>query len=251
MKRRHFVSIVLLGLPMVLRADGSGYGGTHQVTAEKGPLTFRHVHNWDSPKVEELFSDLTHHERFFSPVNDFAFVELRDGATVLFRSPSPALTYLWISPDAQFFVGLSRVKLYNPYQLVVWQRDGTVVHREHISSWVARLSPDQRREFAKLHPKAEEFLSGRYFVHGDATYLDYSLLGVPNNIGNAAWGYLYPFRVRHPYSDDFSESVSNWVEWYDDNGPELAIDRSGAALTLSLRSPDGKRVTIPIKEVSK
>lgn len=248
MVRRLFLSLVLLLAPIASHADFNGYGGTHEVTVVQGTLTFRHVHNWDARKVDELFSDLTHHERFFSAANDFSFVELRDGNALLFRSPSPALTYLWISPDAQFFVGLSGVKLRNPYQLVVWQRDGTVVHREHISAEVAQLSPEQRREFARRYPKAEQFLSARYFVHGNSTYLDYSLLGVPNNIGAAAWDYLYSFRVRHPYSDDFGESVTNWVEWFDEKQPEVAISRSGPEVTLSLRSPKGKRMTIPIKE---
>ncbi len=53
-------------------------------------------------------------------------VELLDSAgKVLFHAPSPALTYLWISPDSEYVVGLSSVKLNNLYQLVVWRRDGT------------------------------------------------------------------------------------------------------------------------------
>lgn len=248
MNRRIFISLLLLLPPLAARADRVGYGGTHEVTAKKSTLTFRHVHNWDSAKVDELFSDLTHHERFFSAANDFAFVELRDGDSVLFRSPAAALTHLWISPDTQFFVGLSRVRLRNPYQLVVWRRDGTVVHREHISYEVAKLSPEHRRVFAKRFPKAEQFLSGRYFIHGNSTYLDYSILGVPNKIGDAAWDYLFPLRVRHPYSDDFGESVTNWIEWFDPKNPDVSIARNGTELTLSLRSPTGKRVTIPIKQ---
>lgn len=248
MNRRVFIALLLLLPPIAARADSVGYGGTHEVTATKGALTFRHVHNWDWQKVDRLFSDLTHHERFFSAANDFAFVEVRDGNNILFRSPSPALTHLWISPDAQFFVGLSNVMLLNPYQLVVWRRGGAVVHREHISAEVAKLSPEKRREFATRFPKAEQFLSGRYFIHGDSTYLDYSLLGVPNNIGDAAWDYLFPFRVPHPYSDDFVESVTNWVEWFDPKTPDVAIAHKGAEHILSLRSPTGKRVTIPIKK---
>lgn len=230
------------------RADRVGYGGSHEVVATSGTLTFRHVHNWDSPKLDPLFSDLTHHERFFTADNDFSFVELRDGNVVIFRAPSPALTHLWISPNAKVFVGLSRIMRLNPYQLVVWERDGTLLHREHISAEVARLSPDQRRDFAQRFPKAEQFLSGRYFTRGGVTYLDYSLLGVPNEIGDAAWHYLFPFRVPHPYSDDFAESVTNSVEWYDMEHPEPNLAREGDRLILSLRSPTGKRMSIPIEK---
>ena len=231
-----------------LRADALAYGGRHEVSATTGSLTFRHVHNWDSPKLRTLFSDLTHHERFFSGANDFSFVELRDDDKILFRSRSPALTHLWISPDSQFLVGLSDIMLYNPYQLVVWQRDGTLIHREHISAEVAKVSAEQRREFARRFPKAEQFLAARYFAYGNGTYLDYSILGVPNEIGNAAWTYLYPFRVPHPYSDDFGESVTNSVEWFNPERPDLTIAHTGTELTLSLRSPRGKRMIIPLKK---
>lgn len=247
MNRRIFISLLLLLSPFAARADSIGYGGTHEVTANQGKLTFHHVHNWDSPKVDELFSDLTHHERFFSTANDFAFVELRDGDSLLFRSPSPALTYLWISPDAQYLVGLSRVMLRNPYQLVVWRRDGTIVHREHIASTVAKLSQEQRKEFTQRFPEAEKFLSGRYFEYGKLTYLDFSIGGVPNNIGHDAWSYLHSLRVRHPYAKDFSESVTNWVDWFDKTNPDVGISLKETTLTLSLRSRTGSLITIPIK----
>jgi hypothetical protein len=246
MKRWLFIFLAVLGVSSA-HGDYAAYGGRHEVTTTRGTLTFRHVHDWDSPKVEPLFSNLTHHERFFSAANDFAFVELRDASKILFRSPSPALTCLWISRDGQFFVGLSDIMLYNPYQLVVWQRDGTLLYREHISDEVAKLSPKQRRDFAKRFPKAEQFLAERYFTRGGITYLDYSILGMPNQIGNAAFNYLFPFRVRHPYSGDFAESVTNVVEWFDRKRPDLSLSRQGNAPTLSLRSPTGKRVRIQLK----
>ena len=64
--------------------------------------------------------------------------------------------------------------LCNPYQLVVWRRDGTLVQSVHISDEVAKLTPEQRGDFAKRFPAAERFLSGRYFTYNDSTYLDYS-----------------------------------------------------------------------------
>ncbi|RBP36651.1 hypothetical protein DES53_11690 [Roseimicrobium gellanilyticum] len=247
MQRRSLLAILLLLFAVQAQADFAAYSGIHEVTARKGTLTFRHVHNWNSPKLQPLFADLNHHETFFSPANDFAHVEVRDGNRVLFRSPSPGLTHLWISPDGQFFVGLSTIMLYNPYQLVVWQRDGTVLYRQHISHEVARLTPEQQRSFAKKFPKAEKFLSARYFTYGNGVYLDYSILGVPNEIGTRAWDYLTPFRVSHPYSDDFSESVTNYVGWFHEKSPRPGITRDDTGLTLSLRSPTGRQMTIPIQ----
>ena len=247
---RHLFSILLILLccPVATYADAVGYGGVHKISVKRGSLTFSHAQNWDSKKVEALFSDLQHHEKFFSSENDFSSVEVRHGSTTLFHSPSPALTYLWISPDGQFFVGLSDIMLRNPYQLVVWQRNGTIIHYEHISAFVAKFTPEQRNEFAKRFPEAERILSGRYFTLNGATYLDFDILGVPNQIGDKAFYYLLDYRVRHPYSDDFSESVTNWVGWFDENKPELNIDNTNDEIKLSLRSPTGKRFSITIKE---
>jgi hypothetical protein len=49
----------------------------------------------------------------------------------------PALTLLWISPDSRYVVGLSNVKLWNPYQLVVFSRAGRRVFERSINgaSW--------------------------------------------------------------------------------------------------------------------
>ena len=139
------IAVAFLCVYSEAQCDGSPYREKREIKASKGTLTFYHWHDWASPKLNSLFKDVVKHERFFSEGNDFSFVELKEGSEVLFRSASPALSYLWISPDSQFVVGLSDVMLDNPYQLVVWKRDGTLIHREHISAQVARLSPEQAR----------------------------------------------------------------------------------------------------------
>lgn len=245
MNRSIFILLALVSASPV-QADFVAYQATREVSANSGTLTFRHFHHWGSSKLYPLFSDITHHERFFSAANDFAFVELRDGNKVLFRSPSPALTHLWISPDAQIFVGLSNIMLSNPYQLVVWRRDGTLLHREHISAQVAKLTQEQRQDFAKRFPKDEQLLSGWYFTHGGATYLDHSLVG--GRMGDEAWKFLAPLQVPHPYSDDFGESVSNFVYWFDQENPDIRLSRTDWRLSLSLRSPTGKRFSILLKQ---
>jgi hypothetical protein len=49
----------------------------------------------------------------------------------------PALTHLWIAPDSRYVVGLSNLKLHNPYQLVVFTRSGRRVFEKRITaeSW--------------------------------------------------------------------------------------------------------------------
>jgi hypothetical protein len=183
----------------------------------------KHTHDWSSPKVGKMFLDLSNHKKFFAADNDFAFTEVTRDGKVLFRSPSPALTQLWVSPDGQIVVGLSDIMLYNPFQLVVWSIDDHLLHSEHISDSVALYDATQQRVFTRRHPRAAKFLADRVFIHQGHTYLDYSILGVPNEIGDAAWDYLYALNQHHPYSDDFASSVTNSVRWFDSKRPVVSL----------------------------
>ena len=57
----------------------------------------------------------------FAAENNYSYLLLREKATgtVVFRRPVPALTYIWISSDAKYVVGISKIMIWNPYQLVV------------------------------------------------------------------------------------------------------------------------------------
>jgi hypothetical protein len=226
-------------------ADSVSYSGHHEVVASNGSWSVRHTHDWDWQKVDALIPDFSRNEKIFTLANDFAFTEFRDGSKVLFKSPSPALTHVWISPDGQFVVGLSDVMLRNPYQLVIWKKDGSLLHREHISAEVAKLTLEQRKDFALRFPEAEKLLASSYFSRRGVLYLDFS--EVFNEIGEAAWKFLNSLRSPHPYSDDFYESVTNNVYWFDPKKPDINLTQKEGEFTLALRSPNGKPMMINFK----
>jgi len=91
-------------------------------------------------------------------------------------------------------------------------------------------------------------LADRYFTYGGSIYLDYALMGVPNMVGGAAWEFLRQLTVEHPYSEDFSESVTDWVWWFDAKQQDLSIERNGAAPSLIVRSPSGNRIAITLEQ---
>src|SRR5262249_2727319 len=70
----------------------------------------------------------------FSAENNYSYLELRDKAKgiILFHRPVPALTYIWISPNSKFVVGLSNVKLWNPYQIVVYSKSGDCLFKQDL-----------------------------------------------------------------------------------------------------------------------
>ncbi|MGV3664153.1 MAG: hypothetical protein ACO1TE_28530 [Prosthecobacter sp.] len=250
MKHAIFFFCLLLALSAPAHADYGAYADKHEINGSNGRLWVKHVHDWDSDKLEPLFSDLQHHDKFFTAANDFSYLEVGEvnGNRLLFRTPCPALMHVWVSQDSQYVVGLSNIMLYNPYQLMVWRRDGTLLWKEHISSEVARLTPEHQREFARRFPDAADYLAKtRTFTHGGVTYVDCHVLGVINVIGDDAWHYLHALDVRHPYASDMFETVTNFVYWYDAKNPAPTlrqVEKKG--LVLTVRSPNGRTMQIPL-----
>jgi hypothetical protein len=89
-------------------ADRVAYNGVVDLSIETETLRSEHHHDWSSATPED------------------SSLRLYDKTTgvELFRRPVPALTHIWISPDSEYVVGLSKVMLRNPYQLVVFNRTG-------------------------------------------------------------------------------------------------------------------------------
>ncbi len=119
------------------------------------------------------------------------------------------------------------------------------MHREHISAEVAKLTLEQRKDFALRFPEAEKLLASSYFSRRGVLYLDFS--EVFNEIGEAAWKFLNSLRSPHPYSDDFYESVTNNVYWFDPKKPDINLTQKEGEFTLALRSPNGKPMMINFK----
>jgi hypothetical protein len=228
-------------------ADAVPYRGRLSISTIDTGLHALHEHDWSSPKLHKLSADRRDGEWVFSAANDFSFVELgRVGSEILFRQPSPALTKLYISGEHELLIGLSTVMLDNPFQLVVWDKNGAVIHREHISNLVAKLGPGGDGKLYKKFPSTRETLAKHMFLYGGTLYCDFNFPGLSERIGAEAWSYLFDRRVWHPYSDDFLESVTNSIIWYDEKDPDVKVITKGSSYLLSVRSPKGRVMKIPI-----
>lgn len=210
-------------------ADGSSYGGRHEIAIDGCCGSLRHVHNWSNEENRKLFFDFQNHQKFFSASNSFSYVEYIDrSGKVLFHYPSPAYTKLWSYRD-QIFVGMSDIMLYNPYQLVVWKRDGTILYKIHFSETVAELSAEKLLEFEAKYPEAYNFMGHFFFDYLGKKYCDFMYLGIQNQIGKDAWKFLYDISKPHPFVSSW-ESTSNLVMWTGDREPEF--DQETGNLTI-------------------
>lgn len=225
-------------------ADAAGYCCRHEIAIDGVNGSFRHVHDWRG-KSRELFYDTKNHEKFFSMDNDFSYVEFIDRVgNVTFHAPSPAFSKLWAYHD-QYLVGLSNIKLNNPYQVVVWNGRGEVIYKAHITSNVAAFSDEKLSEFKQKFPEIYESLKDRFFVYESRNYCDCLGIMLPGESANKreAWQFLWDIRAMHPYIHS-SESVTNWVGWYKEDADPY-FDSSSKTIVIPVA--DGSPLAIPVE----
>jgi hypothetical protein len=155
-----------------------GYSGTANLSAETADVRVEHGHDWSNVTDDSRWKMMSTTKNPFTAENTYSYLELREKATgaVVFRRPVPALSYIWISPDAKYVVGISHIKLTNPYQLVVYSRSGDRLFE---------------RDFVGM-----------------------KLTGA-------------------------KESVTNWIHWYKEPDPKIAISEHGATATLFIEDRHG------------
>lgn len=107
-------------------ADMVGYAKVVELSVEASTLRAEHYHDWGSASRAARWKMISTTENPFTADNNYSSLRLYDKVTGvdLFRRPVPALTHIWISPDSEYVVGVSNVMLWNPYQLVVFNRTG-------------------------------------------------------------------------------------------------------------------------------
>ncbi|APO56644.1 hypothetical protein LUI11_19395 [Bradyrhizobium diazoefficiens] len=159
-------------------ADRIGYEGVVDISAEAGTLRAEHHHDWGYSSEKSRWKMISSTRNPFTADNDYSYLRLHDTTTgtELFRRPVPALTYIWISPNRKYVVGLSHIMLWNPCQLVVFSKSGDrLLERDMVSAdW-----PGVR------------------------------------------W------------------SASNWIYWYKEPAPKIAIADDGTNATLTIEDPLG------------
>jgi len=233
------------------RADRMEYNKAKNILIENKDISVLHHHDWsfDRERRRRIMSSWLGP---FQPENVYAYVECISQKTgqILFKVPSPALTFLWISDDSEYIVGLSDIRLDNPIQLVVLNRSGRLLKKRRVSSWEAELTREEFIQFVRQFPSAAASLTSRdgIVIFHNKVYIDPLAWG---SIGdtNEAWEYIVKRMAASHFSENFSESVMNWVWWYKREGPEIRLRYDGENLAgISLLDPKGQRFEIPIIE---
>jgi hypothetical protein len=141
--RRPVPGPLRIALPLLaasaLFADAVGYSAIVNLREQTDVVVAEHHHDWSRATEDARFKMISTTKDPFTQENTYSYLRLLDRASgrELFKKPVPALTHLWISPDSRFVVGLSNVKLWNPYQVVVFDRSGRRLFEKSITaaSW--------------------------------------------------------------------------------------------------------------------
>src|SRR5262245_51899308 len=124
---RQVVGYLFVLVSQAVLADRSAYNFTRDIEARGNTLVVRHHHDWsrvprDSDGWRLRFSA---GQPFGVSVETSRLEFLSPEGVLLARVPSPPLTYLTVSADGQYVIGLSTIKFLNSTQAVVFDKRGT------------------------------------------------------------------------------------------------------------------------------
>jgi hypothetical protein len=133
-------------------ADRTAYAQTVDLEASDGKLLLHHHHDW-SRVVRAVPMKVSYTlDEPFGVGNDYSYLSATaaDG-TKLWQVPSPPFTWLVISADGRYVIGLSKIQLCNMTQLAVFARDGRLLARRPIAGSECVSHREREAEIAK-HP---------------------------------------------------------------------------------------------------
>lgn len=247
--------VLLLVIAMVsanpVFADRTRYVGSEDLSSQSPSLTVRHRHDWSRQPNQLKVSA----ENPFGVETSVSSLEFFDRGRSVARIPCPPLTYLHVTPDSRYVVGLSRIKVLNDVQLVVFDRESRRLLQRHVSAEVYRFSTEAYRKlrathaetFAELDRHARWTQTPYGWRQGDTIYLDI-WYKTSESGGTRLFDDLYPAMIPSPYSPNFGESVSNFIDWYhaDDPAPRI-VEKAGQPELIQLRDPKGIEMSIPFR----
>lgn len=110
--------LLLLAVLMASTADANVlYQGSADLSASGGTIRAVHHHDWSTPATRKA--------------SVLRILDAASGREITSVS-SPALTYLWVSPDGAYVVGLSTETHENPYQVLVLRMRDMAIARKAI-----------------------------------------------------------------------------------------------------------------------
>jgi hypothetical protein len=237
---------VLAAKPTV--GDRLSYGEIRDLHAEGADLVIDHHHDWSEHTYQKRYAMILSHQNPFTSENDYAFISVRrrDNGALLFQRPSPALTWIGATSDSRYIIGLSEIKLYNPYWFVIFDRAGRLIAKHRVSETVACFTPTEYVHLKSHYANQFQVLQDHACASYGQIYIDFMRIERKDLGLDDLWTELVNHRCSPPFAPNTSGSVTNWVYWFDSKNPDPEIvEQEGEPIALSVTDPEGSRITIP------
>ncbi len=251
MRRDYTLSAMFIVMGMLVAklsvGDTVAYPEVRDLRAEGSEFFVDHHHDWSGSTRKRRSTMMASHQNPFTSENNYAYVSAKkkDTGVLLFRHPSPALSWIGVTADSRYIVGLSNIQLDNPYQLVVFDSTGQLLAKQHVTATVACLTPEEYHGLKIRYASKFQVLQGHVCSRDGRIYIDYERMNMPRRLGSL-WAQLSEHRCPSPFTPNARESVTNWVEWYnfENPAPEI-VEQGGRPVAVRVNGLGGERITIP------
>jgi hypothetical protein len=254
----HFLLMVfsILSANTFIFADSFAYDKRVRISEENDEIIVNHYHDCSKNTDKKRYKMITTHQNPFLSDNDYSYLEAieKKSGKQLFKKPVPALNKIVIIEESKYIIGLSKIKLWNPFQLLIYDKYGNLVCKKHIAASESELTVSEYKEFEEKFPEVNNYILFNNLIlkKYDNIYIDFLCLGIPYRKEDGAFNFLFKREVCNHLSKNFRESVTNYIYWYKEPDPKIKViyvDKKFEA--VSLLDPKGERFEISIEQCQK
>lgn len=222
------------------------YGREITIDVKCGDYTIVHHHDWTEKTREKRYRLWKEGSDYSDTTNDFSSIYCLNNRTgdTLFIKPCPAFTKILFDSLSNCIVGLSEIRVLNPFQLVIYSTSGEILGSKHMSAREARMSHSHFQVFKNEFPGVCDVLQSkeRIFLKDGLWYIDF--MDLTNILEDKVWKYLWHYESNNLLSENFSESVGTFVYWYSKN-PFVELEFDGDEL-VTIEFMDTKNETVTL-----
>lgn len=208
-------------------ADIASYNSASVVLAESNKLSIFHYHDYTNRRHNELNNILKYGSNaiFNEQYNTYSYLIAINKITkdTLFKKPCPPLTKIIVSEDEKYIVGLSDIKLRNPYELVIFDTLGHLIYKRDIGALKFRFFDNELKQLIDQFPNSFNTL-----INDDRIEFEDGFWQVAPNYMEIQDTAFKSFLLSFPMTSDNifvnqTESVTNFKYWFDEKEPSVKI----------------------------
>jgi len=190
-------------------ADRYAYQDSIEIKIENENHLIIHKHNWrirwNQANNNSLITSAD------SMISSSIFCINKHSGDTMFKYPSPAFTYIKFDKNSNYIIACSNINILNPYQLCIYDIQGTIVKKRHISKLESRLSVIEYEIFKNRFGIQKSEIDNCNLIYKMDTCFIIDYMAIDND---TLAEYLYSFKSKNHISSNILGSVSNFIYWY-------------------------------------